>query len=104
MTLQPLLGAGWMNAVLPELVLCVGGMLLMLVAAFAPRAKGISAPLTIILLIAAWCREPVRYGDCFAHTYEISVIPFLFDSDFRLAALLATRFSRESLEREGNEG
>jgi NADH-quinone oxidoreductase subunit N len=104
MTLQPLLGAGWMNAVLPELVLCVGGMLLMLVAAFAPRAKGISAPLTIILLIAAWWCEPVRYGDYFGHTYEISGITFLFDSVFLLAALLATLFSREYLERQGNEG
>src|SRR5512142_2331158 len=104
MTLHPLIEAGWMNAVLPELVLCVGGMLLILVSAFAPKARGITAPLAVIILIATWWAEPVRYGDYFGHTYEISGITFIFDSVFLLAALLVTLLAREYLEREGIEG
>ena len=37
MNLQPLLEPGWVNAILPEIILCVGGMLLVLFDAFAPR-------------------------------------------------------------------
>ena len=37
MTLHPLIESAWMNAVLPELILSVGGMLLILWTAFLPK-------------------------------------------------------------------
>jgi len=44
MTLHPFIEPGWVNAILPELILCTGGLLLMLFAAFAPRLRRITAP------------------------------------------------------------
>src|SRR5258706_192993 len=63
MNLHPLIEPGWVNAILPELILSVGAMLLILVDAFAPRAKGILAPITIVLLTAgAWSERFVLGG------------------------------------------
>jgi len=104
-TLHPLLEAGWVNAILPELILSVGGMLLILIDAFAPRAKAILAPLALIVFIAAAWTENllVRGGTFFGGTYEISPITLLFDLTFLLAAMLATLFARDYLDREGIE-
>jgi len=104
MNLHPLIEPGWAMAILPELILCGGGMLLMLLSAFAPNARGITAPLAVIILLATWWCEPVGGADYFGGTYQISGITAIFDGVFLLAALLATLFAREYLEREGIEG
>ena len=100
--IQPLLESGWVNAILPELILAVGGMLLILVDAFAPRSRGAMAPLALAIFIAtAWAEILlVKGGRFFGGTYEISSITMLFDMTFLLAAMLATLFAREYLERE----
>ncbi|HEX9986213.1 MAG TPA: NADH-quinone oxidoreductase subunit N [Thermoanaerobaculia bacterium] len=102
MTLQPLLEPGWLYAILPELILCGGGMLLILIDAFAPRSRGAMAPLALIMLIAtAWAETLfVKGGTFFGGTYEISGITMIFDMTFLLAAMLATLFAHEYLERE----
>jgi NADH-quinone oxidoreductase subunit N len=105
MNLQPLLEPGYLNAILPELILSVGGILLILLSAFAPKAKGALAPLTLILFIAtAWTEILfIRAGQFFGGTYEISPITMIFDVTFLLAGMLATLFARDYLDREGNE-
>ncbi|HET7433212.1 MAG TPA: NADH-quinone oxidoreductase subunit N [Thermoanaerobaculia bacterium] len=105
MTLHPLLETGWLYAILPELVLSAGGMLLILIGAFAPRARGIFAPLALIIFVAtAWVERLFSLqGRYFGGTYEISGITILFDMTFLLAAILATLFAREYLERENLE-
>lgn len=105
MNLTPLIEPNWYLAILPELILCVGGMVLILVDAFAPRSKGISAPLgLIILIITAWAEPWVPGGEYFGGTYQINEITRLFDMTFLLAGMLATLFAREYLNREGIEG
>jgi NADH-quinone oxidoreductase subunit N len=103
--ITPLIEPGWVNALLPELILSVGGMLLMLFAAFAPRLRALTAPLALIIfVIAAWTENAVLGGMFFGGTYEISGITRIFDITFLLAAMLATLFAREYLEREDIEG
>jgi NADH-quinone oxidoreductase subunit N len=106
MTLQPLLEPGWHLAILPELILCAGGMLLILFDAFLPRAKGILAPMALLVFIAtAWVENLfVQGGAYFGGTYEISAITMIFDLTFLLAGMMALLFSREYLQREGIEG
>jgi NADH-quinone oxidoreductase subunit N len=105
MTLHPLIEPGWVNAVLPELILSVAGMLLILFAAFAPKLRGLTAPLALIaFIVTAWSENLVRAGRFFGGTYEISGITRIFDVTFLLAAMLATLFAREYLERENIEG
>ena len=105
MNLNPLIEPNWYLAILPEMILCVGGMILILVDAFAPRSKGISAPLALmILIITAWAEPWVPGGDYFGRTYQINEITRLFDMTFLLAGMLATLFAREYLNREGIEG
>ena len=105
MTLHPLIEANWMNAILPELILSAGGMLLILWAAFLPRLRGATAPLSLIIfVVAAWSENALKGGNFFGGTYQISPITQLFDITFLLAAILATLFAREYLEREGIEG
>ncbi|HEX8618779.1 MAG TPA: NADH-quinone oxidoreductase subunit N [Thermoanaerobaculia bacterium] len=102
MNLQPLLEPGWVNAILPEIILAVGGMFLILFDAFVPRAKGLLAPIALMLFIgAAWTENLFTTGGIFfGGTYEISGITMIFDLTFLLAGMLATLFSREYLERE----
>jgi len=103
MTLTPLLEPGWVNAILPEIILSVGGMLLILIDAFSPRARGVLAPLAVVLFIAAtWSENLVTGGVFFGGTYEISGITRVFDLTFLLAAILTTLFAREYLEREAS--
>jgi NADH-quinone oxidoreductase subunit N len=106
MTLQPLLEPGWQWAILPELILCGGGMLLILFDAFFPRAKGALAPLALIVFIAtAWAENLfIQGGRFFGGTYEISGITMIFDLTFLLAGMLALLFARDYLDREGIEG
>jgi NADH-quinone oxidoreductase subunit N len=103
--LQPLLEPGWVNAILPELILAGGGMLLILVSAFAPRAKGVLAPLALIgFIVAAWSENLwIAHGTFFGGTYEISAITMIFDLTFLLAGMLVTLFARDYLDREGIE-
>jgi NADH-quinone oxidoreductase subunit N len=106
MNLTPLLGQGWVQAILPELILSIGGMLIILVDAFFPRAKGVLAPLCLITFIAAaWAQRifPIG-GQFFGRTYEISAITVMFDMTFLLAGMLVTLFARDYLDREGIEG
>ena len=104
MTLQPLLEPGWVNAILPELVLVTGGILLMLLEVFAPRARGTFGPLAVLILITANFAEfMVIGGTYFGGTYELSGITRIFDFTFILAAILAAMFSRDYLQREGIE-
>lgn len=105
MNLQPLLEPGYLSAILPELILCLGGIFLILLSAFAPRAKGALAPIALILFIAtAWTEILfIRAGQFFGGTYEISPITMIFDVTFLLAGMLATLFARDYLDREGNE-
>ncbi len=105
MTLHPLIEPGWVRAVLPELILSVAGMLLMLLAAFAPKMHEMTAPLALVgFIITAWSENLVHAGRFFGGTYEISGITRIFDITFLLAAMLATLFAREYLERENIEG
>jgi NADH-quinone oxidoreductase subunit N len=105
MNLHPLVEPGWVNALLPELILSVGGMLMMLFAAFAPRLRTVTAPLALmVFIVTAWMENAVRGGRFFGGTYEISAITRIFDLTFLLAAMLATLFAREYLEREKIEG
>jgi NADH-quinone oxidoreductase subunit N len=101
MTLNPLLEAGWVNAILPEIVLCVAGMLLILLEAFSPRLRGIFAPLTVMAIIATLLAEQMTIGGTFfGGTYELSAITRVFDYIFLLATLLAVMFARDYLQRE----
>src|SRR5216684_5884857 len=103
--MNPLIEPGWLNAILPEVILCVGGMLLILFAAFAPRLKNATAPLALIgFIVTAWAENLVRAGRFFGGTYQISLITGFFDLTFLLAAMLCTLFAHEYLEREGIEG
>ena len=106
MNLHPVLESGWLNAILPELILCVGGMVLILFAAFVPRAKAATASIAVIfLIITMWSeRLLVKGGTFFGGTYQISAITRIFDLTFLLAAMLATLFAHDYLEREGIEG
>ncbi|MBK5259517.1 MAG: NADH-quinone oxidoreductase subunit N [Thermoanaerobaculia bacterium] len=103
--IQPLLEAGWLSAILPEIILSAGGMLLILLTAFSPRSRGITGPLAVIIFIATtWAENLVGEGVYFGGTYEISAITRVFDLTFLLAGILAALFAREYLEREGIEG
>src|SRR5437868_11211907 len=105
MTLHPLVEPGWMNAILPELILCIGGMVLILWDAFFKNAKGTLAPLAIIALSAAsWAERAVIGGTYFGGTYEISPITRVFDITFFIASMLVTLLARDYLDREGIEG
>jgi NADH-quinone oxidoreductase subunit N len=106
MNLQPMLEPGYLFAILPEIVLCVGGMLLILFDAFAPRMKGALGPLALIIFIAAAWAENVFIvgGVFFGGTYEVSEITHIFDLTFLLAGMLAILFGRDYLDREGIEG
>ena len=99
MNLHPLLEPGWVNAILPELVLAIGGMVMLFVKGRA------SAPSALILLIlTAWSERLVLPGTFFGGTYQVGGLTRLFDVTFVLAAILATLFSSDYLEREGIEG
>src|SRR5687767_2811160 len=104
--IQPLLEPGWQWAILPELILCGGGMLLILFDAFLPRAKSALAPLALLVFIAtAWAENLfIQGGKFFGGTYEISGITMIFDLTFLLAGMLALLFARDYLDREGIEG
>jgi NADH-quinone oxidoreductase subunit N len=105
MTLHPLIESGWVNAILPELILCLGGIVLILFDAFAPKLRGSTAPLALVVFIAtAWAENLVTGGTFFGGSYQISGITRIFDITFLLAAMLATLFAREYLERERLEG
>ena len=105
MNLTPLLGDGWMQALLPELILCVGGMLLILIDAFAPKTRGVLSSLAvIILIITSWAERVIPGGTFFGGTYQVSGITQIFDMTFLLAAILATLFAGDYLQREGIDG
>jgi NADH-quinone oxidoreductase subunit N len=105
MTLTPLLEPHWMNAVLPEIILSVSGILMILFDAFAPKARGAMAPLAVLLLMVAAASESmVAGGVFFGGTWETGALTQIFDLVFLLTALLATLFSREYLRRERIEG
>lgn len=105
MTLHPFIEAGWVNAILPEIVLSVGGLVMILFSAFFPRLRNATAPLALIIfIIAGYSENAVLGGTFFGGTYEISGITRIFDITFLLAAMLATLFGREYLEREQIEG
>jgi len=102
MNLTPLLGDGWLQALLPELILCVGGMLLILIDAFAPKARGVLSALAIIIFVAtSWAERIIQGGTFFGGSYQISELTQLFDMTFLLAAILATLFAGDYLQREG---
>ncbi len=104
MNLTPLLEHGWMNAILPELILSIGGILLILFDAFAPKLRGATAPLAVMVFLATgWSESLVKGGDFFGSTYQVSGITVIFDYTFLLAAILATLFARAYLAREGFE-
>ncbi len=100
MNLHPLLEPGWVNAILPELILSIGAMVLLFV-----RARGLASPIALIALIAtAWSENLVLPGTYFGNTYQISGLTRIFDITFILAAILATLFASDYLSREGIEG
>ena len=101
MNLTPLLENGWLNAILPEMVLCIGGIVLILWDAFAPKLRGATAPLAVIVFLAAgWSERLLIGGNFFGGTYQVSAITIIFDYTFLLAAILATLFARAYLARE----
>jgi len=105
MNLTPLIEPGWMSALMPELLLCVGGMLLILFDAFAPKSRSVLSALAVIIFVAtAWVERAIPGGSFFGGTYQISEITQLFDMTFLLAAILATLFAGDYLQREGIDG
>jgi len=105
MNLTPLLGDGWLQALLPELILCVGGMLLILIDAFSPKARGVLSALAVIIFVAtSWAERVIPGGTFFGGSYQISGITQIFDMTFLLAAILATLFAGDYLQREGIDG
>src|SRR5260370_32193165 len=109
MNLHPQMGQYWMNGILPEIILSLGGMLLILWDAFLPKLRASVAPLALIIFIGAvWSEKLVvnfaGYGTYFGGTYEVSPITRIFDITFLLAAILAPLFAREYLDREGIQG
>jgi len=104
LNLHPLLEPGWVNAILPELILSCGGMLLILVEAFVPRLRA-TGPLALIIILATMWSEVLPVGGTyFGGTYQVSAITLVFDLTFLLAATLAVLFAHDYLEREGIEG
>lgn len=98
------LGSNWVLSILPELILCGTGMLLILLEAIAPKLRGIFAPITIIaLVITANAEFSVPAGTYFAGSWQPSELTIFFDLTFLLAALLATLYARDYLQREGVE-
>ena len=98
------LGQNWVLSILPELILTVAGMLLILLEAMAPRFRGIFAPIAVIaLVITANAEFSVPAGTFFAQSWQPSELTLFFDLTFLLAALLATLFARDYLQREGVE-
>jgi NADH-quinone oxidoreductase subunit N len=105
LNLYPLLEPHWINAILPELVLCLGGMFLILFDAFAPKARALTGPLAVIIFIAcAWSQRLVTVGTFFGGTYEVGGITRIFDITFVLAGILCTLLATDYLEREGISG
>jgi NADH-quinone oxidoreductase subunit N len=105
MNLHPLMGQYWMQGILPEIVLSVGGMLLILWDAFLPKLRESVAPLALIIfIVTAWSERLAHGGMFFGGMYEVSPITRIFDVTFLLAAILATLFAREYLNREGIQG
>jgi NADH-quinone oxidoreductase subunit N len=103
--IQPILESGWVNAILPEIILCVAGMVIILADAAAPKLRGMMSYVALIsLIITAWSENLVRGGNFFGGTYQVSTITRIFDMTFLVAAMLATLFAREYLERERIEG
>ena len=103
--LHPLVEPGWVNAILPELILSAGGMLIILWDAFLPEWKESLAPLTVLILtVASWGERAVIGGTFFGGTYEISPITRVFDITFFIATMLVTLLARDYLTREGIEG
>ena len=101
MTLNPLLEANWMSAILPELIITTVGMILILLDAFAPKLRSTFAALTAItLVITAIAATTTPDGNFFGATYQINLITRLFDFTFVIAALLVTLLSRDYLSRE----
>jgi NADH-quinone oxidoreductase subunit N len=101
MTLNPVLEPNWFNAILPETILAVAGVVLILLSVFIPRARGAFAPLTMIVLaVALWAEFGATYGVFLGGQYEVSPITRIFSLAFLLATLLAVMFSRDYLVRE----
>ena len=89
MTLAPLLENGWLNAILPELILSIGGIVLILFDAFAPKLRGATAPLAVMVFLAAgWSERLLVGGNFFGGTYQVSQITVIFDCTFLLAAIV----------------
>ena len=99
MNLQPLVEPVWVNAILPELMLSIGGMILMFI-----RGRVAAPAAALGLIFTVWSERLVVPGVFFGGTYQISGITRLFDITFLLAAILATLFATEYLEREGIPG
>ncbi len=105
MTLNPLLEPNWLSAVLPEMVLVAGGLLLILLDAFAARLRPYFSHVAVLIILgAAFAAVRAPQGTFFGGTYEIGSLTLLFDLIFLLATLLATLLSREYLGRERLEG
>ena len=104
MTLNPLLEPNWVQSILPEIILCVGGMLLILLEAFTPRLRNTFAGLTaLILVMAALSETLVPSGDFFGGMWQVNALTRLFDFTFLLAALLCAMLAKDYLAREGVE-
>src|SRR5512138_1749009 len=105
MNIHPLLGAGYLQAIMPELVLCGAGMFLILFDAFLPRLRSLVPPLALIaFIVTIWVDDPRLAGTFFGGTYEVSLITHVFDLTFLLAGILVTLLARDYLDREGIEG
>ena len=104
MTLNPLIEPNWLQAILPEVILSVAGMLLILLDAFVPKLRHTFAFLTTLVLIGTMLSEKVvAQGLFFGKTWEVSPLTQIFDFTFLLAALLTVLLSRDYLSREGME-
>src|SRR5512142_1692986 len=83
MTLNPLIEPHWMQAILPEIVLSLGGMLLILVEAFAPALKRALAPLAIfIAILTGYAVMNVPRAVYFGGTYQVGMMTQIFDFVF----------------------
>jgi NADH-quinone oxidoreductase subunit N len=86
----------------PELLLCGAGVLVLLLDAFAPRARSLLTPLSLAaVLAAAWAAWRLPAGSSFGGQLEVSAATFAFTGIVLVAALLALLASDGYLRREG---
>ncbi|MFN2238493.1 MAG: NADH-quinone oxidoreductase subunit N [Thermoanaerobaculia bacterium] len=105
MNLVPVLEPNWFQAILPEVVLSISGLVLILLDAFAPKLRHYFSHLAVLALIgAAFAALSAPRGEWFGAMYETGLLTLIFDYIFILATLLVVLLSRGYLAIQRLEG